>query len=186
MEQIIILALFSALGLAVVTLILNFDRWYEPKLGYPYEPRSYLYDGVERRFLGHLVQAVGHNFIIFGKVRIADVLKVKSSESEGKRRIAQERIAKDHIDFVLCDKVTTRIICAVELYDPHNHKTLQIKRARALDKIFKAAGVPLARFPRAERYKTLEIESSLSQVFENLGLRVGSKRFVSNRNQNRA
>lgn len=181
MEQVIILALLSASGLAAVTLLLNFDRWYQADVGYPYEARKCLYDAVERRFLGHMVEAVGRDFIIFGKVRIADVLRVRPDQKGGKYKVAHARIARDHVDFLLCDKVSTRVLCAVELYDPHNHPTLQLKRARALDKIFKAAGVPLVRFPRAERYKTLEIESSLAQVFENLGIQIGPKRFVSRR-----
>ncbi len=183
MEQILILSLISVAGLILVTVILNLEKWYRPDIGYPYEPRSYLYDTVERRFLGHLVQAIGRDFLIFGKVRVADIVRIKSDTKPGIRKLAWDRIAKEHIDFLLCDKVGTRIICAVELYEPRKNPVYQIKRARMLDQVFNAAGIPLVRFPRAQQYKTLEIESSLAQVFENFGIHIGPERFVSKRNK---
>jgi hypothetical protein len=45
---------------------------------YPYESRIRLVTPAERSFLGVLEQAAGDDFRVFSKIRLTDILKVKS------------------------------------------------------------------------------------------------------------
>ena len=48
---------------------------------YPYIRNRVLFSPAERSFLGVLQQAVGDQYRVFGKVRVADVVSVKSPAS---------------------------------------------------------------------------------------------------------
>ena len=75
----LILALIG--GSAVVVLaLLSLRSLSRKRAGSPrnYERRATLFTRAERSFLGVLDQAAGSDYRIFGKVRIADVLKVSS------------------------------------------------------------------------------------------------------------
>ena len=54
----------------------------------PYEPKGSLLTRAERSFFGVLEQAVGSNFRIFAKVRVADVLTPKKGRARGERQSA--------------------------------------------------------------------------------------------------
>ncbi|THB69601.1 MAG: DUF2726 domain-containing protein, partial [Gammaproteobacteria bacterium] len=58
----------------------------------------------ERSFFGVLQDAVQDKALVFCKVRVADILFVKSGLEKGERMKAFNRIAKKHVDFVICTK----------------------------------------------------------------------------------
>ena len=103
--------------------------------GFPYQPAKTLFSPAERSFLGVLDQAVGPEHRVFGKVRVADVAKVKSGLDNSARQGALNRIASKHFDFVVCRASDLGVVCAVEL----NDKSHASKRAQARDALL--AGV---------------------------------------------
>lgn len=164
------LMLFACVGVVLVLGLLRLESWRRERIQVAYQPKLRLYDATERRFLGHLVWAVGQHVIIFGKVRLADVISV-APELKGKlRQEAFDQIARQHIDFILCDKKTTQVLCAIELYDPATNPKKALLQARFVDKAMKQAGVPVARFPRSKQYISREIESSIRQILAQSGL----------------
>lgn len=164
------LLLFGCLGIALLIGVLRFESWRKERIEFSYQPKLALYDRAERVFLGHLVWAVGQHVIIFGKVRLADVITVTPGLSPKLRQEAYDQISRQHIDFLLCDKKTTRVLCAVELYDPAAAPKKTLLRARFIDKVMKQAGIPIARFPRSSQYLSREIESSIRQTLALSGL----------------
>lgn len=158
------LLLFGCIGIAALVGMIRIEKWRHEQGETGYEGRAFLYDGIERLFLGHLVWAVGRHVIIFGKVRLADVVRVPTGLKGKIQQEAFDRIARQHIDFLLCDKKTTKVLCAVELYDPSAHPKKSLLRARFIDKVMKEAGIPLARFPRSKKYLSREIESAIRQT----------------------
>ncbi|MDB6063012.1 MAG: topoisomerase [Verrucomicrobiaceae bacterium] len=55
-------------------------------VGLPYLPESTLFSAAERSFLEVLDQAVGPDNRVFGKVRVADIARVKPGLSNSARR----------------------------------------------------------------------------------------------------
>lgn len=158
------LLLFGCLGIAALIVLLRLESWRRGRVAVSYQPKFALYDRIERLFLGHLVWAVGRHVIIFGKVRLADVITLAPGLNNTLKKEAYDQIARQHIDFLLCDKKTTKVLCAVELYDPTASPKQSLIQARFLDKVMKQAGIPLARFPRSQVYLSREIESSIRQT----------------------
>lgn len=156
--------MFGCIGIAALLGIIRVERWRHQQVETGYQGRTFLYDGIERLFLGHLVWAVGRHVIIFGKVRLADIVRLPDGLKGKMQQEAFDRVARQHIDFLLCDKKTTKVLCAVELYDPGAHPKKALIRARFIDKVLKDAGIPLARFPRSKKYLSREIESAIRQT----------------------
>lgn len=51
------------------------------KIGFPYQPARTLFSAAERSFLGVLDQAIGPDYRVFGKVRVADIATVERVQS---------------------------------------------------------------------------------------------------------
>lgn len=149
-------------GLAVLGLLL---RLLSGQRSYPYAAQDELFTAAERAFLSELVAAIAGRAEISGKVRVADVLRVeKRLMSEKKWWKAFTKISSKHVDFVLFEPGTARIIAAIELDDRSHDKRKRRKRDEFLDRAFEAAGVPLLRFRTARRYPRASIEAKLSPV----------------------
>jgi hypothetical protein len=71
---------------------------------FPYTRNRALFSPAERSLLGALEQAVGEDYRIFGKVRVADIVSVRPTANQSSWLHAFDQISAKHFDFVLCDK----------------------------------------------------------------------------------
>ena len=129
---------------------------------HPYRRLPALFTPAERSFFGVLSQAVGDDALIFGKVRVADVLTPQKSTDKGVWQIAFNKISAKHFDFVLCRKDDLTFLCAIELDDrSHNSAKTQIRDA-FLEEACQSADFPLIRFPAKSAYKISDVRQSLN------------------------
>jgi ssDNA-binding Zn-finger/Zn-ribbon topoisomerase 1 len=129
--------------------------------GFPYRKVKALFTPAERSFLGVLHQAVGTNAMVFGKVRVADVVETASGLRWSDRLRAFNRISAKHFDFLVCDSNNLSVLCAIELNDAsHNSKRRQ-ERDEFLKGVCEAAGVPLIQIPAKSAYIISEVRSIL-------------------------
>ena len=70
---------------------------------YPYERIEKLFSAAERSFLGVLEEIFGREYAILGKLRLADIIRVRRGLSNSARTSALNRITSKHVDFALCD-----------------------------------------------------------------------------------
>ena len=121
-----------------------------------YKSRHRLFTPSETAFLYALEKAVGSNYRIFGKVRLADIVDTEVYRGVGDK--AFSLIAYKHIDFLLCDKNDSSIVCAIELDDrSHQTEKRMIKDAEK-DYALNSAAIPLVRFPVNSSYVLSEIK----------------------------
>lgn len=130
----------------------------------PYIKRDFLLTSAERSFLGVLEQAVGGQYRIYAQVRLADLLAVESGISRSARATAQNRINGKHADFVLCDKESLEIICAIELDDAFHQRAHRQERDRFVEESCRAACLPLARFAAKASYSIRDVQEAIQQV----------------------
>lgn len=98
---------------------------------------------------------------VFGKVRLEDVIVAKKGLSKSERASARGRIKSRHVDFVLTDPKSTRVLLVVEL-DDSSHASEHARKVDAFkDGALAAAGVPI-----------LRVRASASYVVEDLARRV--------------
>lgn len=128
----------------------------------PYQKEPTLFTPAERSFLGVLEQALGSEFRIMGKVRLADILKVRPGVTGGARQAAFNRIQGKHLDYVACDPGDLSIRFAVELDDKSHNKQDRQERDAFLDKAFAEAGLPIIRFAAKRAYSVQEVRDTIA------------------------
>jgi hypothetical protein len=121
---------------------------------FPYIKQKTLFTPAERSFPGVLTQVVENCAVIFGKVRIADVVRVKKGLNRSSWRTAFNKIQSKHLDFLICDKNDLSILGVIELHDSSHNKTTRKKRD----------AVPYIETPAKRHYALPDIEHQLNGV----------------------
>ncbi len=131
---------------------------------YPYEKKHALFSPAERSFLGVLEQADNGRHRFMGKVRLADIVKVKSGMTNRARQSALNKIQSKHVDIVACDPTSLSVQFVVELDDSTHSQSKRQNRDQLVDNILKAAGIPVIHITAKKSYSVQEIQSVLSQA----------------------
>lgn len=117
----------------------------------PYRRLEVLFTPAEQRFLAALDASCPSGMRVFGKVRIADVLSVTATRKKAFWHYFKQ-ISSKHLDFVIVDRASNRILCAIELDDSSHNQAHRIKRDEFVDAACEAAGLPLIRVPVRRTY----------------------------------
>ena len=134
------------------------------------DARSYTSAGnlltpAEQNFWLVLKQALPPSVMACPKVRLIDVLQPGKGDHS-----ARQLVLRKHLDFVLMDVMTSRILGAIELDDSSHRRRDRIERDQFVDAAMSFAGVPLLRVTCARNYdaKVLrgQIESTLNRKQE--------------------
>ena len=157
MSSIILLIAVIFVVLVILAFVLKRVGRGGGTVGFPYQQSNALFSAAERSFLGVLDQAVGAEYRVFGKVRVADIASVKSGLGRAAHQGALNRIAAKHFDFVVCRASDLSVVCAVELNDKsHSGKRAQA-RDELLEKVCQAIKVPLLTVPAKQAYSLAEV-----------------------------
>jgi very-short-patch-repair endonuclease len=131
---------------------------------YPYEKEPALFSPAERSFLGVLEQVINNRYRLMGKIRLADIVKVKSGLNKSAWQNAFNKIQSKHIDIVACDPTTLSILFVIELDDKTHSQSKRQNRDQFVDNVLRAAGIPIVHFTAKNSYSLQEIENILSQA----------------------
>jgi hypothetical protein len=129
----------------------------------PYKRKDYLLSRAERSFFGVLQQAVGSDYLIFAKIRVADLLWMPKG-TQG-RQGHFNRIQAKHIDFVLCDRDSVRPLLAIELDDSSHVADHRSSRDAFVNEALRTAGLPLLRIPCKAGYNVNTLTEQLRSAF---------------------
>lgn len=131
------------------------------KVKFPYKKSGPLFSPAERSLLGVLDMAIGQDYRILGKVRVADVVEVSGTVGRSAWQTAFNRISSKHFDYVLCDKENLTVICAIELNDKSHNSRKRQRRDEFIEGVCRAANLPLITIPAKAAYSVLEIRDSI-------------------------
>ena len=135
---------YIALGtIGLLILIIIFLAVTKRQGRYPYFAREFLLTKAEQKFYGVLKTVVKNKYDIACKVRLADI--INCSEINWRKGYGGQ-IACKHIDFVLFDPRTSKILLTIELDDKSHDKPARQKRDKFVNKAMQVAGVTLLRF----------------------------------------
>ena len=160
------LGLLVILGLfALAVLLSGLGRAAD---AFPYQRAGALFTPAEAAFLHTLQSAIGpEDLLVFGKVRLADLLQPREGLPRQRFFQALNRITGKHADFVLVDRDTLQPLVAIELDDRSHARADRQARDRFVEGAFAAAGLPLLRFP-VRRTKD-QVEEVRARILEVLG-----------------
>lgn len=149
-----------AILLAAAVLVFAFLALNRASTLSAYRPAGPLFTLAERAFLGALQRTFNDDFMVFGKVRVADLVSVENSKSK-RTLVALNRIAAKHVDFVLCRKNDLFPVCVIELNDRSHSKKDRQSRDAFLDAVFKKVGIPLVWVPVSSKYSSPELRANV-------------------------
>lgn len=101
------------LTMVMIVMALAVIKMSQPEINVPFQRKSQLFTPVERSFIQLLEQAVGNEFRILCRVRLADVLAPRSQTKQSKAALA--KASTKQLDFILCDKEDMRPLIAIDL-----------------------------------------------------------------------
>jgi hypothetical protein len=136
----------------------------------PYKRKDWLLSKAERSFYGVLKQAVGSEYLIFAKIRLADLLWVPKG-TPGGRQGHFNRVQAKHIDFVLCDQDNVRPFLAIEVDDSSHGASDRTSRDAFVDEAMRVAGLPMLRVRARGSYNMQELRNQIQSA-----LAVGTSR----------
>ncbi|MDO5673481.1 MAG: DUF2726 domain-containing protein [bacterium] len=150
-----------------------------------YQKIAKLFTKAENRFFHVLEEAVGNEYRIYGKIRIADAIKPNYSERTSEWHTYFNKIKAKHFDFVLCDKETNEILCVIELNDRTHFQKARGERDRFIDEVCREIKLPLLFITNKNQYNTREVKNIIYNAigkkedeFEFTGIKLEKDRII--------
>ena len=156
MEFVIILTMLLII-VTVAALKLN-----DPGVSFPFKKKASLFTDAEREFLKLLQTAVGNQYTIICRVRLADIISVKAGTEKKATSNANQRAAGKQLDFVLCDKETMAPAVAVDLVHKTANGGYKAQRDWFVSGALDAASIPHIRIKVRSGYKPQAIRECIA------------------------
>ena len=129
----------------------------------PYIKRDDFLSSAELSFYKVLLQAVEDKAIVCPKVSLSDLFFVNIKDRSWQTRY-YNKIARKHIDFLICSKDILTPLCGIELDDSSHQREDRIDRDIFVDKVFDSAGLELFRFENKPGYSVAEVKLKLNTI----------------------
>ncbi len=162
------------IAIIVTGIIIYFKRKWAPKeptiIDRPtpiswYKAAPALFTPAEQLFLSSLETALhGVPVKIFGKVRIADILKVRPGLAKSDYQGAFSKISAKHVDFVLVNPLTTAPLLIIELDDSTHEAHHRKVRDAFVDEAMYQAQIPILHVPLRQRYDENNLRTQIVEI----------------------
>ena len=129
--------------------------------GHRFESLKALMSPGELKFFRALEAAVGSDYRVFSKVRLADVVQPAKTGDKRAWYAAFGVIKSKHVDFVVCDPDTLEFRLVVELDDKSHDRSDRAERDQKVDDILAQANLPILHFPAKAAYSAEEIRGKI-------------------------
>ena len=155
---IILMMLLIIVGIGAVKLN---DQSTATQLTFPFRRRAQLYSPAERGFIELLESAVGHEFRILCRVRLADIISVRAGTKQKHSKIALSKAVGKQLDFVLCSKQTMDPILAIDLVSQQGKEGYKKTKDWFVSGSLDAAKVAHMRIKVKSGYSVNEVRESI-------------------------
>lgn len=126
---------------------------------FPYTRSDRFLSPAEASFLVALRAAASETYDIFAKVRLIDLLSVNK---EAGFQAAFNRVVSKQVDFLLCERGTSRIVLAIELDDSTHRQSARAARDAFVEEVLEVIGLPVLRVRVTGSYDPREISRLIS------------------------
>jgi hypothetical protein len=128
-----------------------------------FESCGELFTPAERSFYGVLQQALGSGYVVFGKVRLGDVVQPVKGLGRSLHQTALNKINRKHLDFVICRADDLALVAAIELDDKSHQRKDRGERDNFVDQALESAGIAVG-FSAKKGYELGEVKARLSEL----------------------
>ena len=128
MEYVLLLILLLVVVVAMVA-----SRFIDSGNPFPVQKKTSLFSPVERSFMQLLEKAVAGEYKILNRVKLADIMELKTGISDKSRSNTLTKLNGKYLDFVLCDPTDLSIVAVLDLVN-NTSKDIQASIASRLGK----------------------------------------------------
>lgn len=157
MEYVLLLILLLVIVVALVA-----SRFIDSGNPFPLQKKPTLFSPVERSFMQLLEKAVGDDYKILNRVKLSDVMELKSGTSDKARASTMLKLNAKYLDFVLCDPKDFSVVAVLDLVNntsKDGHKAVPDWFVNgALD----AAAIPYFRMKIKAGYTAADIQNTIA------------------------
>ncbi len=130
-----------------------------------YQAIPALFTPAEQLFLSSLEVALqGVPVRIYGKTRIADLIRVRRGLSRSDYAGAFSKIRSKHVDFVLVHPLTFAPLLVIELDDSTHEEYERKVRDAFVDEAMNQAGIPILHVPLRKRYLEQNLRTQIVEI----------------------
>lgn len=137
---------------------------------FPFTKKAQLFTQVERSYLSLLEKAVGPQYKIVNRVKMADLIELRQNTDIKTKRSALMKLNAKYIDYVLVDVDSMAIVAAIDLV---NNTTVEGHKAIPdwfVSGSLEASGIPYIRMKVKSGYTVAEIQQGLAAKLGNLAM----------------
>lgn len=132
-----------------------------------YQATTSLFTPTEQLFLSSLEVALQEIPVkIFGKVRVADILKIRPGVTRGDYHKAMNQIATQEVDFLLVDSSTSAPLLVIQLEDNGSNTERSQNAGTFVDKVLYQAQIPVLHIPLRPRYNEAHLRSQIVAILK--------------------
>jgi hypothetical protein len=164
MDNLVLIVIVVIVVAALAAVVSRLGSSSGEKQNYPFARIDNLFSPAERSFYGVLRQLTANRYVVFGKVRLVDVIKPQPGLTPSERTSALNKISGKHVDFALCDPATLAIVGVIELDDKSHQADGRKQRDLFVDGALSAAGVPVLHIPAQKSYSTVEVGALIQKM----------------------
>lgn len=98
------------------------------------------------------------------KVRVADIIQVAPGTSRQRWSAAFNKIQSKHVDFVLCDSDSIKILCVIELHDKSHNTQKRTVRDNFIRHALASGAVPFIEVKASRMYNASDPRDRLNDL----------------------
>lgn len=156
-----IILMYIVLFLIVVFFVIVFKS--KLRKEWPYIKNDSLLTEAEKKFYFVLAEVIGNDYLIFSKVRMADLLHLPRMSGSNFYHYFN-KIQSKHVDFLICDKENIKPLLVIELDDSSHLRLDRIARDLLINNIFENAKLPIIHIKFANPYNKLEVLDKIKKI----------------------
>ncbi|WP_395340597.1 DUF2726 domain-containing protein [Ningiella sp. W23] len=173
--EIAIILLAVLICVSVLAIKLN-----DNKIVFPFAVKKQLFTAAERQFLSLIEQSVGDEFRVLCRVKLIDLLSLRSNTDKKIANSAVLRAGGKQIDFVLCDKKDLSPVMAIDLVMGNGQTGHNTQRDFFVSGALDTASIPHVRIRAKGGYSVQEIKECIEAKLVPLRRRQGKLSFATN------
>ena len=154
------LILFALVSLIVIVGVLA-SRLNDNSFPFPFDCKNSVFTPAEKNFQNLVEQAMGSNYRIINRVKLADIVTIRNGVSERASKSAANNAEGKYLDFVICDRNTMKLLGAIDLVDTKG-KGYKIKKDWFVSGALEAASIPHLRIKVKANYTLDEIRACIN------------------------
>lgn len=170
MEYILLAMIVLVITVAVMAMRLT-DNSYP----FPFNCKSTLFTQAEHNFLELLKTALGNEYRVMNRVKLADLLVIRNGVSDKAKKTALMNAQSKYLDFVICDAKTMAIVGALDLVDT-NGAGYKVKKDWFVSGALESAAIPHIRIKVKNNYSVEEVQHCIKQKLRSVQLPTDAKK----------